>query len=162
MHLFVHLICILAGVWEGKQTSNTACLVRIWCTWISYYFCRGAGFGNLYIPSNFPQSNHLTFFSDSYFQSEKSKKAGNDPSTTLLIEFLKTSYDGSLEILLLEEDMNFNSRAASLTVRGSIFLRFWYSMLTLFYKPSTISHRKFDKEEGFFLFLLILQQEGLI
>lgn len=48
-------------------------------------------------------------------QSEKSKKAGNDPSTTLLIEFLKTSYNGSLEILLLEEDMNFNSRAASLT-----------------------------------------------
>ncbi|XP_024011811.1 DEAD-box ATP-dependent RNA helicase 58, chloroplastic isoform X2 [Eutrema salsugineum] len=48
-------------------------------------------------------------------QSEKSKKAGNDPSTTLLIEFLKASYDGLLEILLLEEDMNFNSRAASLT-----------------------------------------------
>ncbi|CAA7061960.1 unnamed protein product [Microthlaspi erraticum] len=48
-------------------------------------------------------------------QSEKSKKAGNDPSTTLVIELLKTSYDGSLEILLLEEDMNFNSRAASLT-----------------------------------------------
>ncbi|CAN7121610.1 unnamed protein product [Brassica rapa subsp. narinosa] len=48
-------------------------------------------------------------------QSEKSKKAGNDPSTTLLIELLKTSYNGSLEILLLEEDMNFNSRAASLT-----------------------------------------------
>ncbi|KAG7551212.1 Helicase C-terminal [Arabidopsis thaliana x Arabidopsis arenosa] len=48
-------------------------------------------------------------------QSEKSKKAGNDPSTTLLMEFLKTSYKGSLEILLLEGDMNFNSRAASLT-----------------------------------------------
>ncbi|GAV84599.1 DEAD domain-containing protein/Helicase_C domain-containing protein [Cephalotus follicularis] len=47
-------------------------------------------------------------------QSEKSKKAGNAPSTTLLIDFLKTSYEGSLEILLLEEDMNFNSRAASL------------------------------------------------
>ncbi|KAK8998756.1 hypothetical protein V6N11_069943 [Hibiscus sabdariffa] len=48
-------------------------------------------------------------------QSEKSKKAGKAPSTTLLIDFLRTSYDGSLEILLLEEDMNFNSRAASLS-----------------------------------------------
>ncbi|GMI80091.1 hypothetical protein like AT5G19210 [Hibiscus trionum] len=48
-------------------------------------------------------------------QSEKSKKAGNAPSTTLLIDFLRTSYDGSLEILLLEENMNFNSRAASLS-----------------------------------------------
>ncbi|TXG71984.1 hypothetical protein EZV62_000563 [Acer yangbiense] len=47
-------------------------------------------------------------------QSEKSKKAGNAPSTTLLIDILKTSYGGSSEILLLEEDMNFNSRAASL------------------------------------------------
>ncbi|XP_044484858.1 DEAD-box ATP-dependent RNA helicase 58, chloroplastic isoform X2 [Mangifera indica] len=47
-------------------------------------------------------------------QSEKSKKAGNAPSTTLLIDFLKTSYGGSSDILLLEEDMNFNSRAASL------------------------------------------------
>ncbi|XVF63188.1 hypothetical protein PTKIN_Ptkin09bG0068000 [Pterospermum kingtungense] len=48
-------------------------------------------------------------------QSEKSKKAGKAPATTLLIDFLKTSYRGSLEILLLEEDMNFNSRAASLS-----------------------------------------------
>ncbi|KAL5541631.1 hypothetical protein UlMin_009341 [Ulmus minor] len=48
-------------------------------------------------------------------QSEKSKKAGNAPSTTLLIDFLKTSYNGSSEILLLEEDMNFNLRAASLS-----------------------------------------------
>ncbi|KAJ1427208.1 P-loop containing nucleoside triphosphate hydrolase [Sesbania bispinosa] len=47
-------------------------------------------------------------------QSEKSKKAGNAPSTSLLIDFLKTSYQGSLDILLLEDDMNFNSRAASL------------------------------------------------
>ncbi|KAI4317773.1 hypothetical protein L6164_025616 [Bauhinia variegata] len=47
-------------------------------------------------------------------QSEKSKKMGNAPSTTLLIDFLKTSYQGSLDILLLEEDMNFNSRASSL------------------------------------------------
>ncbi|OMO61246.1 hypothetical protein CCACVL1_23650 [Corchorus capsularis] len=49
-------------------------------------------------------------------QSEKSKKAGKAPSTTLLIDFLKTSYGGSLEVLLLEEDMNFNSRAASLSI----------------------------------------------
>ncbi|XP_027332088.1 DEAD-box ATP-dependent RNA helicase 58, chloroplastic isoform X2 [Abrus precatorius] len=47
-------------------------------------------------------------------QSEKSKKAGNAPSTSLLIDFLKTSYQGSLDILLLEDKMNFNSRAASL------------------------------------------------
>ncbi|XP_021889418.1 DEAD-box ATP-dependent RNA helicase 58, chloroplastic isoform X2 [Carica papaya] len=47
-------------------------------------------------------------------QSEKSKKAGNSPSTTLVFEFLKTSYRGPLDVLLLEEDMNFNSRAASL------------------------------------------------
>ncbi|KAF7837246.1 DEAD-box ATP-dependent RNA helicase 58, chloroplastic isoform X1 [Senna tora] len=47
-------------------------------------------------------------------QSEKSKRAGNAPSTSLLIDFLKTSYQGSLDILLLEEDMNFNSRAVSL------------------------------------------------
>ncbi|KAJ4847294.1 DEAD-box ATP-dependent RNA helicase 58, chloroplastic [Turnera subulata] len=48
-------------------------------------------------------------------QSEKSKKAGNAPSTTLLMDFLKTSYQGGLEILLLEEDMNFNLRASSLS-----------------------------------------------
>lgn len=48
-------------------------------------------------------------------QSEKSKKAGNAPPTTLLIDFLKTSYGGCSDILLLEEGMNFNLRAASLT-----------------------------------------------
>ncbi|XP_068326475.1 DEAD-box ATP-dependent RNA helicase 58, chloroplastic isoform X1 [Pyrus communis] len=48
-------------------------------------------------------------------QSEKSKKAGNAPSTTVLIDFLKASYEGYSDILLLEEDMNFNSRAASLS-----------------------------------------------
>ncbi|KAF3457184.1 hypothetical protein FNV43_RR01841 [Rhamnella rubrinervis] len=48
-------------------------------------------------------------------QSEKSKKAGNAPSTTLLIDFLKASYTGGSEVLLLEEDMNFNLRAASLS-----------------------------------------------
>ncbi|XP_034685732.1 DEAD-box ATP-dependent RNA helicase 58, chloroplastic isoform X1 [Vitis riparia] len=48
-------------------------------------------------------------------QSEKSKKAGNAPSATLLIDFLKTSYGGCPDILLLEEDMNFNLRAASLS-----------------------------------------------
>ncbi|XP_054805820.1 DEAD-box ATP-dependent RNA helicase 58, chloroplastic isoform X2 [Prosopis cineraria] len=47
-------------------------------------------------------------------QSEKSKRAGNASSTSLLIDFLKTSYQGSLDILLLEEDMNFYSRAVSL------------------------------------------------
>ncbi|KAE9602116.1 putative RNA helicase [Lupinus albus] len=47
-------------------------------------------------------------------QSEKSKKAGNSPSTSLVCDFLKASYQGSLDIFLLEDDMNFNSRAASL------------------------------------------------
>ncbi|EOY05583.1 P-loop containing nucleoside triphosphate hydrolases superfamily protein isoform 2 [Theobroma cacao] len=49
------------------------------------------------------------------FVSEKSKKAGKAPSTTLIIDFLKASYGGSLEIILLEDNMNFNSRAASLS-----------------------------------------------
>eukprot|EP00258_Populus_trichocarpa_P049444 XP_024465463.1 DEAD-box ATP-dependent RNA helicase 58, chloroplastic isoform X2 [Populus trichocarpa] len=48
-------------------------------------------------------------------QSEKSKKAGNGPPTIDLVDFLKTSYGDCSEILLLEEDMNFNSRAASLS-----------------------------------------------
>ncbi|PIN16523.1 ATP-dependent RNA helicase [Handroanthus impetiginosus] len=47
-------------------------------------------------------------------QSEKSKKAGNAPPTTLLIEFLKTSHQRCPELVLLEEDMNINQRAASL------------------------------------------------
>ncbi|KAK4482894.1 hypothetical protein RD792_010067 [Penstemon davidsonii] len=48
-------------------------------------------------------------------QSEKSKKAGHAPPTTLLMESLKTSHAGCPEIILLEQDMNFNQRAASLT-----------------------------------------------
>ncbi|XP_031108305.1 DEAD-box ATP-dependent RNA helicase 58, chloroplastic isoform X1 [Ipomoea triloba] len=48
-------------------------------------------------------------------QSEKSKKAGDPPPTTLLVNFLKSSLMGFSEISLLEEDMNFNQRAASLT-----------------------------------------------
>ncbi|KAK2988968.1 hypothetical protein RJ640_000768 [Escallonia rubra] len=48
-------------------------------------------------------------------QSEKSKKAGNAPPTTLLIDLLRSSYAGCCEILRLEEDMNFNLRAASLS-----------------------------------------------
>ncbi|EXB55009.1 DEAD-box ATP-dependent RNA helicase 58 [Morus notabilis] len=48
-------------------------------------------------------------------QSEKSKKAGNAPPTTILMDFLKDSYKGGSEILLLEEDMNINSRTASLS-----------------------------------------------
>ncbi|KAK8470844.1 hypothetical protein PHAVU_003G076400 [Phaseolus vulgaris] len=47
-------------------------------------------------------------------QSEKSKKSGKAPSASLLIDFLKTSYQGDLDVLLLEDKMNFNSRAASL------------------------------------------------
>ncbi|XP_057538743.1 DEAD-box ATP-dependent RNA helicase 58, chloroplastic-like isoform X1 [Amaranthus tricolor] len=47
-------------------------------------------------------------------QSEKSKRAGDTPTTTLLIDFLKSSCEGFSDIALLEEDQNFNSRAASL------------------------------------------------
>ena len=54
-----------------------------------------------------------------FVQSEKSKKAGNAPPTTLLVDFLKASYQGCSDILLLEEDMNFNSRAASLSVSSA-------------------------------------------
>ncbi|XP_058208492.1 DEAD-box ATP-dependent RNA helicase 58, chloroplastic [Rhododendron vialii] len=61
------------------------------------------------LKSDMPQSA-IIFVSE---QSEKSKRAGHTPPTTLLIEFLKTSYTGCSDILLLEEDMNFNVRAAS-------------------------------------------------
>lgn len=54
-------------------------------------------------------------------QSEKSKRAGNAASTTTLIDFLRSSYSGFSDILLLEEDMNFNLRAASLAVSYSQF-----------------------------------------
>ncbi|KAI5001496.1 hypothetical protein ZWY2020_026146 [Hordeum vulgare] len=56
-------------------------------------------------------------------QSEKSKRAGNPPSSTLVVEFLRTEYKGTLEVLVLEEDMNFNARATSFTeVKGKGFL----------------------------------------
>ncbi|XP_066389414.1 DEAD-box ATP-dependent RNA helicase 58, chloroplastic-like isoform X2 [Miscanthus floridulus] len=56
-------------------------------------------------------------------QSERSKKAGNPPSTTVVAEFLRNAYKGSLDVLLLEEDMNFNARAASFSeVKGRGFL----------------------------------------
>ncbi|XP_020589528.1 DEAD-box ATP-dependent RNA helicase 58, chloroplastic isoform X1 [Phalaenopsis equestris] len=48
-------------------------------------------------------------------QSEKSKKAGKPPSATLLVDFLKASYDGDLDTILFEEDMNFNARATLLS-----------------------------------------------
>ncbi|CAI9770997.1 unnamed protein product [Fraxinus pennsylvanica] len=48
-------------------------------------------------------------------QSEKSKNAGNPAPVTLLVEFLKNSRVGCSEIILLEENMNFNERATSLT-----------------------------------------------
>ncbi|XP_057956775.1 DEAD-box ATP-dependent RNA helicase 58, chloroplastic isoform X2 [Malania oleifera] len=48
-------------------------------------------------------------------QSEKSKKAGNPPSTTLLIDFLKGSFVEGLDVHLLEGEMNFNLRATSLS-----------------------------------------------
>lgn len=52
-------------------------------------------------------------------QSEKSKKAGNAPPITLLVDFLMSSSGGFSSVSLLEEDMNFNKRAASLSeLRG--------------------------------------------
>ncbi|XP_075085628.1 DEAD-box ATP-dependent RNA helicase 58, chloroplastic isoform X2 [Nicotiana tabacum] len=52
-------------------------------------------------------------------QSEKSKKAGNAPPITLLVDFLMSSSGGFSNVSLLEEDMNFNKRAASLSeLRG--------------------------------------------
>ncbi|XP_075506767.1 DEAD-box ATP-dependent RNA helicase 58, chloroplastic isoform X3 [Primulina tabacum] len=47
-------------------------------------------------------------------QSEKSKKSGDSPPTTLLVEFLRTSHRECPEIVMLEEEMNFNKRAASI------------------------------------------------
>ncbi|KAL2934359.1 DEAD-box ATP-dependent RNA helicase 58 chloroplastic [Bienertia sinuspersici] len=47
-------------------------------------------------------------------QSEKSKRAGEMPTSTRLIDFLKSSCEEFSNIPLLEEDQNFNSRAASL------------------------------------------------
>lgn len=51
-----------------------------------------------------------------YLQSEKSKKAGKIPPTTSMIDFLKTSYGGCSDVILLEEDVNYNLRASSLSV----------------------------------------------
>ncbi|KAI7736392.1 hypothetical protein M8C21_025516, partial [Ambrosia artemisiifolia] len=53
------------------------------------------------------------------YDSEKSKKAGNAPATSVVIDVLKNSHQGSHEILLLEEKINFNSRAASFSVNYS-------------------------------------------
>lgn len=55
--------------------------------------------------------------------------------------------------------MNFNSRAASLTVSSSVLL---LDALLFVTKLFLFFHRRSGKEEGFFLFLLILQREGLI
>lgn len=62
-------------------------------------------------------------------QSEKSKKAGNAPSTTLLVDFLSNSYKGSSDVLLLEEEMNFNSRAASLLVSSAFHFLFSFGWI---------------------------------
>ncbi|KMS95860.1 hypothetical protein BVRB_004370 isoform B [Beta vulgaris subsp. vulgaris] len=47
-------------------------------------------------------------------QSEKSKKTGEMPTSTVLVDLLKSSCEEFSNISLLEEDQNFNSRAASL------------------------------------------------
>lgn len=73
---------------------------------------------NIFTKGSFHDACFLLFniTSDLSVQSEKSKKVGNAPSTTLLVDFLRTSYGGCSDILLLEEDMNFNLRAASISV----------------------------------------------
>ncbi|KAK6913893.1 DEAD/DEAH box helicase domain [Dillenia turbinata] len=64
------------------------------------------------LQSDTPQSG-IIFVGE---QSEKSKRAGNPPASTLVIDFLKTtSYGQCSDILLLEEDMNFNLRTTSLS-----------------------------------------------
>uniref|UniRef100_A0A453GVH8 Uncharacterized protein n=1 Tax=Aegilops tauschii subsp. strangulata TaxID=200361 RepID=A0A453GVH8_AEGTS len=45
---------------------------------------------------------------------------GNPPSSTLVVEFLRAEYKGTLEVLVLEEDMNFNARATSFTVSAPV------------------------------------------
>ena len=67
-------------------------------------------------------------------QSEKSKKAGNAPPITTLIDLLKSSLAGCSEILLLDEDVNFNSRAVSLSVCMSQF--FGFMIVVCLYKYS--------------------------
>ncbi|XP_078436000.1 P-loop containing nucleoside triphosphate hydrolases superfamily protein isoform X2 [Wolffia australiana] len=49
-------------------------------------------------------------------QSEKSKRAGDLPSSAKVLKSLKANYNGGLEVRLLEDDMNFNARAASFSV----------------------------------------------
>ncbi|XP_021716913.1 DEAD-box ATP-dependent RNA helicase 58, chloroplastic-like isoform X5 [Chenopodium quinoa] len=70
----------------------------------------------VFASASIPQ--HRRFLHDcvqqKWTKSEKSKKAGDIPTTTLLIEHLKSSCEEFSNISLLEEDQNFNSRAASL------------------------------------------------
>ncbi|XP_042430693.1 DEAD-box ATP-dependent RNA helicase 58, chloroplastic-like isoform X2 [Zingiber officinale] len=47
------------------------------------------------------------------FVSEKSKRLGHPPPTTLVLDFLQTSYEGDLMVFLLDDDMDFNARASS-------------------------------------------------
>uniref|UniRef100_A0A1D1YN51 RNA helicase n=1 Tax=Anthurium amnicola TaxID=1678845 RepID=A0A1D1YN51_9ARAE len=63
------------------------------------------------LQSDTPKSG-IIFVND---QSEKSKRTGDLPSTLLVLEFLKACFNESLEIHLLEEDMNYNARATSLS-----------------------------------------------
>lgn len=49
-------------------------------------------------------------------QSEKLKKLGHPPPKTLVLDFLRTSYEGDLEVFLLDDDMNINARASSFSV----------------------------------------------
>ncbi|XP_024040165.1 DEAD-box ATP-dependent RNA helicase 58, chloroplastic isoform X3 [Citrus clementina] len=93
---------------SSKQVSSLKKLLA------SYSSCNNRQ--TVFASASIPQ--HRRFLHDciqqKWTKSEKSKKAGNAPSTTLLVDFLSNSYKGSSDVLLLEEEMNFNSRAASL------------------------------------------------
>lgn len=83
-------------------------------------------------------------------QSEKSKKAGNAPSTTLLVDFLKTSYGDCPDILLLEEDMNFNLRAASLSVSALLLSSDWTVVKSIYYLPSAQRNMELRQDNAIF------------
>lgn len=93
------------------------------------------------------------YFWHSFLQSEKSKKAGNIPPLSLLIDFLKVSYMGCSKLIVLEEDINFNQRAASLlvsiTLELDVYVLFALNFVIGNKKPPFFSpvtafwHRKF-------------------
>lgn len=66
---------------------------------------------------------HVTNCLETILQSERSKKAGQAPPTTLLVDSLKALHAGGSDLILLEESINFNERAASLLVSLCLILK---------------------------------------